>query len=146
MAVVYSPDSAYAIEARKWEGQHSQYGPPGRPYEYREYPIRLSRAFRPVGGGPVDFDSRDAADEHEERNLASRGFCRGREKALDALEKSEQAIAEAAANRAFHDRRMSEKAQREADAADAATAAHLPSIPEKPRRGRRLKPVEVPNG
>lgn len=139
MAVTYSPDSAYAQEARKWEGQHSAYGPPGRPYQHYEYPVRLSRAFRPTGGGTVAYESRDAADDHEERNLLSRGFVRGRDTALAALEKAESVLAEGAANRAYHDQRMSPQAQREAAAADAATPAHLASIPEQRRRSHKRK-------
>jgi len=137
MAVVYSPESKYAEEMRKWEGQYSQYGPPGRPYQHFEYPVKLSRASRPVGGGPVSFESMDAADEQEERNLQSRGFCRGRDTALEALEKAELVLAQGAAERAYSDRLMSARAQREAEREDNATAAHLAVIPEKPRRGRK---------
>ena len=54
----------YAKEMRKWEGHHSQYGPPGRPYQHENYPVALSRASRPVGGGPVQFET---LQDHEKR-------------------------------------------------------------------------------
>jgi hypothetical protein len=34
-------DTAYGKEMRKHEGQFSQWGPPGRPYVFREYPSML---------------------------------------------------------------------------------------------------------
>lgn len=145
MAVVYSPDSKYAQHMAQFESQHSQYGPPGRPYVYADYPLSMSKAIRPIGGGSVSFETLIVSDESEERNLASRGFCRGRDKAIAALDASEAAIAEAAANRAFNDRLMTARALREAEQADVQTAAHLPTIPEKPRRGRKPR-VEVSDG
>lgn len=138
MPVLYSPESAYAKEAVKWEGQYSQYGPPGRPFTFAEFPKRLYRASRPATGGKVTFEGLDVADEDEQRNMQSRGFCIGQDVALDALQREEFSIAQASAERAFSDRRMSDKAQREADEADARTAAHLPEIPEQ-RRGPRAK-------
>lgn len=145
MSVAYSPDSAYAKEMVKWESQHTQYGPPLRPYEFREFPKRLYKAIRPLAGGTVTFDGRDAGDENEERNLLSRGYRCGQDTALAALDKADFAVAEATANRHYHDARMGEQARREAEAADNATAAHVPVIPEKARKPRTKK-LEVPNG
>lgn len=142
MAVQYSKDSAYAQEARKWEGQYSEYGPPGRPYQFMEFPKRLYKATRPVAGGSIQFDGRDAADENEERNLLSRGYRFGQDKAIEALEKADLYVAEATANRHFMDQRLGAAARAEAEAADNATASHLPEIPEK-KRGRPAKKVEI---
>lgn len=147
MGLAYTQDSAYAKEMVKWEAQHSQLGAPGRPYVYHEFPQRMYKASRPIGGGPVSFDGLTAGDEDERRNLLSRGYRVGQDKALAELESNESAIAEGAANRVYGERGMSDKAKREADAADLATAAHLPSIPEKPRtRKPRAKKSEVPDG
>lgn len=148
MAVNYSPDSAYAKEAIKYEARHRFGLEPGRPYVFEEFPKRMYKATRPATGGPVSFDGRDAGNELEQRNLQSRGYCCGQAEALAALEKHEFGVAELTANRHFHDRRMSEQAQREAAIADASTGAHLPSVPEKPRtrKPRTPKPSEVSNG
>lgn len=133
MGVAYTPDSAYAQEARKWESTHTQYGPPGRRYEFQEFPKRLYKAKDAQGR---EFESVEAADENEERNLLSRGFRAGQDKAIDALLEQQHDVAEAAANRAYHEQRMSEKARAEAQAADEATPNHLPEIPETPIRPR----------
>lgn len=147
MGLAYTKESAYAQERRKHESQHTDFGPPGRPYTFQEYPKRLYKAIRPDTGGQVTFDGRDAGNSTEERNLLSRGYRCGQDKALELLDKTAFAVAEAAANRAYQEQRMSAKARAEAEAADNATAAHLPEIPEKPRRGRKPnKPAEVPHG
>lgn len=50
--------------------------------------------------------------------------------AVEYFEAGEREIGNVTANRAFHDSKMSEKAQAEAAAADAATEFHVPAIPE----------------
>lgn len=142
MPVVHAPETAYAQEMRKWEATHTQYGAPGRPYTFQPFPTRMYRASRPKAGGPPIFDGQTANDEHEQRNLESRGFVvGGQAAALDALEKTEFAHAELHANRLYQEQRMSDKARAEADAVDQATSNHLPVIPEQPikRRGRKPK-------
>jgi hypothetical protein len=146
MPLAYTPESAYAKERVKWESQHTSLGPPGRPYEYQEYPKRLYKAGRINGITPGIVEAINVESEVEERNMRSRGFCVGQDKAIEAFHASEQALAEGAANRAFHDRRLSAPAQREAAAADAASPHHVAEVPEKPRRGRKPKPIEVPHG
>lgn len=143
MGVAYSKDSAYAQEARKWEATHTEYGPPGRPYEYREYPKRLYKARDAQGR---EFESVEVTDAHEERNYLSRGFCAGQDKAIEALLGEQTSVAEAAANRAFHEQRMSDRARAEAQAADDATPHHLPEIPETPIRPKGRKPKESSDG
>lgn len=140
MGVVYTPDSAYAKEAVKWEATHTSYGPPGRPYEYREYPKRVYKALDAQGR---EFESVEVTDENEERNLLSRGFCVGQDNAVAAFLAGQTSVAEAAANRAYHEQRMSEKARAEAQAYDASTPDHVPVIPEKPFR---RKPGPKPKG
>ena len=87
----------------------------------------------------------EAADEAQARNLLSRGYARGRVAAEQAVMDAEQAAAKAAANRAFHERRMSEAARAEAQAADEATGKHLGEIPETPirKRGRPVKTTKA---
>lgn len=143
MPVVYTKDSAYATEARKWEATHTEYGAPERPYVYREYPKRLYKALAMQG----EFESIEVTDENEERNYQSRGFRSGQDHALEALETQQTVVATAAANRAFHEQRMSEKARAEAQAYDDSTPHHVPSIPETPiRRKPGPKPKENPDG
>lgn len=138
-------NSAYAEEMRKWEAHYSQFGPPGRPYEYQAYPTRMYKASRPKAGGPPTFEGADAGNDQERASLERLGFVHGGQAAaLAALEQREFEIAELAANRHFTDRKMSEKAQAEAERADATTIQHLPVIPETPvkRRGRPKKTAE----
>lgn len=137
-----NPSSGYAAEIRKHEANYTIYGPPGRPYEYREYPTMMYRPTRPSSGGRVDFEGQTANDKHERGSLERMGFIHGgRAAALAALEAREFEIAELAANRVIPERRMSEKAREEADRIDSSTIQHLAAIPEQPikRRGRPAK-------
>jgi hypothetical protein len=134
MGLAYTKDSAYAKERVKWESQHTDLGPPGRPYEYQEYPKRMYKAGRVNGITPGIVEAITVESEVEERNMLSRGYRVGQDTALEALHAADQAVAEAAANRAFHEQRMSDKARREAAAADEVTPHHVPVIPEKPKR------------
>ena len=131
--ILWSPDSDYAKERRKWEAEHSQFGPPGRPFVYAEYPLMLYRAKRrPEGGKDPILEHFTVEDEQQERNMQSRGWVRGPDNAIKALELSEHGLAQAAAERAYQDKRMSERAQAEAAAVDETTISHLGSIPETP--------------
>lgn len=140
-AITFSPQSEYAKEMAKWEAHHTQYGPPGRPYVFREYPAMLYKPTRDAMG-KVSFESRLANDENERADLERLGFVHGGQgKALEALEAREFEVAELAANRAFNDRKLSPEAQAEAARIDASTSQHLAEIPEAPvkRRGRPRK-------
>ena len=148
--VVHNPASAYSREMAKWEMGYSPYGPPGRPRElvgHQEYPamfykVRRSAAPHEVSAGPFVVEHHiEAKDENEARNLESRGYVRGRAAAEQAIEASEQALAVAAAERAFSEQRMSDNAKAEAAKADDATSQHLGEIPVTPikRRGRPRK-------
>lgn len=140
-AIQLGKDSAYAKEITKHEAHYTQYGPPGRPYVYREYPTMLYRASRPKQGGvEPNFEGVEAKDERERANFESQGFVHGgKAAALAKLEAQEFEIAELAANRAFNDRRMGEKAQAEAAAVDeAAGIRHVAAVPEANKKtGRR---------
>ncbi|MDQ3170230.1 MAG: hypothetical protein M3Q55_08850 [Acidobacteriota bacterium] len=139
MGVAYTKDSAYAQEARKWEATHTEYGAPGRPFVFQEYPKRLYKAK-----GGDEFESIEVADANDERNYQSRGFRAGQDHALEALRAQQTSVAEAAANRAYHERSMSEQARAEAQAYDDATPNHVPVIPETPiRRKPGPKPKET---
>ena len=142
MAVVHSQDSGYAVERRKFEAHHTEFGPPGRPYTYQEYPMRMYRATREADGGRV-CEGQTAGDEHERRNLESRGFVSGGQgAAIAALEAQELEQSKLAAELNYEAKyRLSPKAAAEVEAAQAAAGArHLPMVPEAPvKRKRRTK-------
>jgi hypothetical protein len=135
-------NTAYAQELRKWEANYTQYGPPGRPHVHRDYPARMYQASRPPQGGPAVFEGVTAEDERDRERLERIGFVYGGQgKALEALEAREFELAELAANRALTDRKMTAKAQAEAEKVDVATIKHLGAIPEAhPKTGEREKP------
>src|SRR6266446_4161758 len=133
MAVMWSQDSEYAKERRKWESQDTQFGSAGRPFVYAEYPLMLYRAKRrPEGGKEPLLEHFTVEDEQQERNMQSRGWVRGPDHAIKALEDSERGLAQAAAERAYQDKRMSERAQAEATAVDETTISHLGEIQRTP--------------
>lgn len=133
-------NTPYAAEMRKWEANYTQYGPPGRPYEYRPYPTMLYRPTRSKQNGAVEFEGQTANTEQERESLEHMGFVHGgKAVALQALERQEFEYAELAANRAATDRVMGANAQLEADRVDSGTIQHLPVLPEAhPKTGRRL--------
>lgn len=132
-------NTAYAKELTKHEAHHTQYGPPGRPYVFREYPARMYKAARPPMGGPAVFEALTAETEREREAYERLGFvCGGQGVALEALEAREFELAELAANRTTTDVKMSAKAQAEAEAVDVSTIQHLGAIPPAhPKTGRR---------
>jgi hypothetical protein len=140
-AVQLGKDSAYAKEITKHEANYTQYGPPGRPYEYRPYPTMMYRASRPKEGGAIpDFDQMEAGNDHERESCERQGFVYGgKAEALAALERQEFEFAELAANRELNDRKMSDKARTEATRVDdAAGIQHVPNIGEANKKtGRR---------
>ena len=68
--------------------------------------------------------------EAEAAAARSQGWCESAKLALEAHEKWEQAIGDAAAERAAQDAKMSERAQAEAKVVDDSTHEHVPFIPE----------------
>ena len=149
MGLLLGPETEYAKEMRKWESFPTQYGPPGRTYRFQEFPKRLYRAEHQVGKGIVIADAQTAADEHEERNLLSRGFVFGQDKAIEAAERQQTDYGKLAAEREWEiqHNRLSERAVSEVRAAEADYGTrHLPAVPEQPIRrkaGRPKKAVET---
>lgn len=143
MAMVLPPETEYAKEMRKWEPHHTQWGPPGRPYTKQIYPTRMYKCERGKDGTRT-FDGQTAQDEHEQRNLESRGFVvGGQQAALDALDRIEFSHAELHAElnyEAKHKLSLSAKAEYESAEA-AAGARHIAVVPETPikRKGGRPK-------
>lgn len=143
MSLIHSKDSAYAVEMRKWEAQHTEFGPPGRPYQYAPYPAMFYRIDQNSNGGFDITDRITVDDENAANNLRSRGYGNGAGEAMQLCLDRQKEIAALAANRAFSDQRMSEKAQREAAAVDAETIEHVPVIPETPIRRKPGRPAKT---
>ena len=146
MGVVFTKESAYAQEMRKWEAYPTEFGKGEKPFQFREYPKRMYRFEHVSGKGIVQADAQTAADEIQEANLRSRGFCFGQQDAYDAIERQQTEYGKLAAEREFEiaHGRISDKAAKEVRAAEAeAGAVHLPGVPEKKRPGRRKKVVET---
>ena len=144
-AIAIGPGTEYAKEITRWEAHHTQYGPPGRPYVFREYPAMLYKASRDAQGR-LSFESREVGDASERERAERVGFVFGGQAvALERLERQEFEIAELAANRAYNDRKLSPEAQAEAEAVDLSTGRHLAEIPEQRvvRRGRPRKSDSV---
>ena len=137
MSVLYAPDSPYAKERAKWEGTHTEVGPPGRLYVKRDYPMLLHRAGPPAGGlgAPEIVETQLVESAREMESYRSRGFRPTPLEALDGYEKQQFEFAELAAERNADMRRAGEKAKAEVAAAEAAAGMnHLPTIPETPIR------------
>lgn len=145
MPVEYGKESNYAKEMRKHEATHTEFGPPGRPYVYRHYDTRMYKAER-VDGKHRITDAQTAHDEHEQRNLESRGFVYGGQAAaIEALTKTEFESATGAAEREWQIQhgRVSEKATAEVRQAEASVSTHLADVPVTPIKPRR-KPGRKP--
>lgn len=134
MGILVSPDSAAAIEQRRWEAQHTPAGPPGRPYEYKPYPAMLYKAGR-INNGPLGIvDQVIVEDEQQAANMKSRGYCIGPKEAIEAKEAEQLEFAKLAAERAYDAKnKLSPKAQDEVAVAEAVHGTeHLPSVLETP--------------
>lgn len=131
--------SAYAREVCKHEALYTQYGAPGRPYQFYEYPTMMYRPSQPKQGGPLEFEGQEACGEHERETFERAGFVHGGKAAAQAHFYAMQSeIGELAANRNFSDRKMSPEAQAEAARIDESTVSHLPAIEAAhPKSGRR---------
>jgi len=135
--VVHNPASAYAREMAKHEMGYSPYGPPGRPRELigqPQWPAMFYKVKRDAQTGKIVTEHMQAADEQDAPNMLSRGYVQGLGEAHAALIASEQSLAVAAAERAYADRNMSEKAKAEAEKFESTTVQHVAEIPEAPKR------------
>lgn len=142
MGVQYTPESGHAKEMAKYEQRPTPEVPSpltraqggNYPYQYEEFPKMLFRAERRPTGPPKIAGYIEAGNEHEQDRYLGEGWSKTQEDALAAIAREDTMIAELAANRAFNERTMGERARAEAAAADEATAKHLPSVPETPIR------------
>lgn len=135
-----NPTSEYSKEMAKHEALHSPFGPPGRPFQFHEYPTMMYKGTRSVRNGVITFESQVADDDRDRERLERVGFVHGGQAAAAArVEAQEQEFAELAANRHHSDARMGELAQREADRVDSNTIQHLPVIPEANARPDHMK-------
>lgn len=142
MAMLHNPDSEYAKEMAKWEANHSVFGPPGKPYDPNvKFPAMCYRIDSVKGGSPEIVERREAHSETDLQNLRSRGFGNGAAEAMDAYNSRNAAVAEAAANRAYTDRNLSENAQREVAEFESSTMDHVAEVPEAKRKPGRPKKV-----
>lgn len=148
--------SQYEKEARRWDTTRSQGGM--RPDHFEEYPKMVYRARRPDSGGQfvVTIPGLDAWSEqnclkvgnrHEEERALGDGWRNTPQEAIAHANALDEAISNAAAERAMRERGMGEKARAEAALVDAATFEHVPEITPaavseaKKRRGRPPKNV-----
>lgn len=161
--VMHSPASNWAKEMACWEtvpradGSVTQQmidtarraGVHHGTFDHQEFPKAMYHATQTPTGIKLDTEpdgrlaSVSAHSPEEQRNLESRGFASSQAGAIAVVEEANQAAAVAAANRAFHDRRMTAAARAEAEAIDSRVARHLGEIPEARRPGRR-KRIAVP--
>lgn len=137
--------SQHARELKKWDLPMRQGGM--RPDVPLEYPRMAYKATKNAVGKAVVDDSlecqRIARDAEEYARMVADGWCESPKLALDAFELEQQAIGQAAAERAYSDRRMSPMAQREAAEADAQSKGHLPEVPEQRRGPGRPKTLNT---
>ena len=130
--ILRDPKSPEADERRRWEAQYTEFGPGGRPYVHREYPMMLHKAGRPSGGmgGPVIVETQEVGSETERDNFQSQGFRATPLEALDAWDKQQFEVAELAAELNWEAKyRLSEKARLELEAAQSRADDHLASVP-----------------
>lgn len=131
----------------KWEMGYSPYGPPGRPREaegFKPWPAMFYKMKRSATNGDFHVEHyQEAIDEADARNLLSRGYHQGRTAAIAAIEAAEQALAVGAAERVFHEQRMSDKAKGEAARVDASTGKHVAEIPSTPIKRRYVRKPKV---
>jgi len=140
-AIQINPASGFAVEMRKWEAGYTQYGPPGRPYVYAEYPRELYLAGHPEGrpGKIVITDSRQVQSDEERTALEGAGYRASQVEALVAQQDRDREMARAAAESNYDDRRMSDRAREERELVEDATAGHVAEVPRTPVRSHKRR-------
>jgi len=146
--IVHNPATPYSRERAKFEMDYSPFGPPGRPRAqvgYQAFPAMFYKMKRSATNGDFIVEHyQQATTEAEARNLESLGYRNGQPEAIAYVESLEKLVAQAAAERAYRDRNMGERARAEADAADSATSQHLGEVPVTPiRRPGRPRKTEL---
>lgn len=123
---------------------HAKLAPNGKakvfedvPQSYGHTPDALTREFLRVEAFNRECQ-KTVVDEASHKEALNAGWRDTPQEALEQFELEQRKIGNLAAERAYSDSKMSEKAQAEAAAADAETEFHLPEIPVK-RRGRPRK-------
>ena len=108
---------------------------------WNDVPKMLYRALKQANGKVVcvamvdvsvlPYTTKVVRSSDEYYKATGDGWCENPQEALDSFEAAEQAVGELAANRAYHDLRMSEPAQREAAAYEKTVPlVHVAEIPE----------------
>jgi len=142
----WTPESDYVKELAKWEqrptelvsaGMLQALGKPISP-PYQEFPKAMYRAIAATGG-PAINGFMVAHDASQERLLTGQGWSSSQDAAIELVHAADRAMAQAAAERAFSDRVMGEKARLEAQRVDDSTPAHVPEIPHTPIRKRQKR-------
>lgn len=108
---------------------------------FAEYPKMLYKAESAMGGHRIS-GFKIVHDEGQERVACGQGWSVTQEQAIAAVGAQELEFKRLAANRAYNEKWMSDKAKAEAQAADESTMQHLPAIPTTPIR-KRGRPVKV---
>jgi len=174
--IVIVPGSNYAKEMAKFEQFPSKYGEtPGNPYTYRPFPKMVYKADIYQGKvvcmaappDPIAFQNpsdcqraeehalrfnqkcqRTVNDDRELQIAMETGFRESPAEAITYLEGRMRSEANAAAERNWEDRNMSEKAKVEAAVAVKKAfdeeGSHLPAVPETPIKRRRGRPRKNP--
>lgn len=93
-------------------------------YVHQEYPRVMWRAVRDERGHATYEQSSEVPNEREERGMPSH-WKHSPAEALAWLDKVDDELSTAAAERAYTDKRMSKKAQKEMAAKEALTGKHV---------------------
>lgn len=154
MGIIHPEDGEFATELRKWNLSKRQggMGPDG----HEEFPHMVYKAF-PYKGGKVQCgDMGVVTGDPEAMAFASKcqltvrnpeelaratadGWADSPDDAIAAYEGVQKTIGDAAAERAFADQRLSDRAKAEAKAADEATHEHVADVPAPKKRPYRKK-------
>jgi hypothetical protein len=155
MPVVISPDSEMGKELEKWNTPKRLGGMrcdgiepyPAMVYRAERYPgtgkVMCMHPLAGTGDAVVDafsvrcYKEVRTPEAHDQANRE--GWSDDPLTAIKVFEKAATAEADAAANAAYHAKRMSEKAQREFDAAQETADFHVPDPPAPPKRPRDAK-------
>jgi hypothetical protein len=146
--IILNPESELAKELAKWDQTPADRDPIKNQFPKMLYKVQLKQ------GKPCVSDPEDAAfsqrcqhvvkSEAEQRIAEGQGWIDGPQKALDAYEAQQIAVADEAANVAYHAAHMSDKAQREYKQASDETHEHVVDLqPVKKKSHHKPKAVTV---
>jgi hypothetical protein len=136
---LYSPESNYAKEIRKFEAQRSEFGIGERPYVFRPYPMMLHLAGQPPGGmGPIAIlETQEVVSEREAAQYRQRGFRDTPLEAIEFYDAQQTEFMKLAAEQNYDVKnKLTPKAGAEVLAAQDAYPGHLPSVPVTPIKPR----------